>query len=217
MFSPAEQKYNESMITAMAKARQLFSNSNKLEREKMTCRAFLRCMSIKYCESELVDAQQASFDVTFRQATFEITEVVGERKRDSELKQLEAKYKNASASHELLVPLEHPEPMSFSEMVQAVSNRLEEKFRKRKQQGCKDIDALVYIDVINRYLYPVEFVLRTEAVCAIEAQGWRSASVLIVPYATVVFASDTAPALLRERVGQVRRVCDNMINRLFDA
>jgi hypothetical protein len=143
MLSVAEQKYKESMIDAMSKARQLFSNPNKLEREKITCRAFLRCMSIKYCDSELVDPGHPSFDITFRDAKFEITEVLGERKRDSELKKSETKYKNASSSQELLVPLGNPEPILFSKMVQAVSARLGEKFRKRKQKGCKDIDALV--------------------------------------------------------------------------
>jgi hypothetical protein len=215
MLSASEQKHKESMINATSKARQLFSNRNKPEREKMTCRGFLHCMNIKHNDAELVEADNASFDVTFRQAKFEITEVVGERKRDLELKKLETKYKNASASCDLLVPMENPEPMLFSEMVQVVRDRLGEKFCRRKQQGCENIDALVYIDVINRYLYPVEF--STEAVGAIEAQGWRSASVLIVPYATVLFASDTAPTFLRERVGQVRLACNSMINRLFDA
>jgi hypothetical protein len=215
MLSASEEKYKESMINATSKARQLFSNSNKPEREKMTCRGFLRCMNIKHNDAELVVADDASFDVTFRQAKFEITEIVGGRKRDLELKKLETKYKNASTGRDLLVPMENPEPMLFSEMVQVVRDRLGEKFCRRKKQGCENIDALVYVDIINRYLYPVEF--STEAVCAIEAQGWRSASTLIVPYATVLFASDAAPAFLRERVGQVQRVCDSMINRLFDA
>ena len=215
MLSPSEKIYKESMINVTSKARQLFSNPNKPEREKMTCRGFLHCMNIKHNDAELVVADNASFDVTFRQAKFEITEIVGGRKRDLELKKLETKYKNGSTSGDLLVPMENPEPMLFSEMVQVVRDRLAEKFCRRKRQGCENIDALVHVGMINRYLYPVEF--STEAVCAIEAQGWRSASVLIVPYATVLFASDAAPAFLRESVGQVRRVCDSMINRLFDA
>jgi hypothetical protein len=215
MLSPAEQKYKDTMIKAMAEIRRLFSNPNKPEREKMTCRGFLHCMNIKHNDAELIEADNPSFDVIFRQAKFEITEVVGERKRDSQLKKLETKYKNATASRDLFVPIENPEPMLFSEMVQVVRARLGEKFGKRKQQGCENIDALVHIDINNRYLDPVEF--STQAVFAIEAQGWRSASVLIVPYATVLFASDTAPEFLREHVGQVRRACDSMINRLFDA
>jgi hypothetical protein len=80
----------------------------------------------------------------------------------------------------------------------------------------EEIDALVHITLVDRYLYLPAFT-RTEDVRTIEAEGWRSVSVLIVPYATVLFANDTAPAFLKDHVGQVHRVHDDMINRLFDA
>jgi hypothetical protein len=109
-----------------------------------------------------------------------------------------------------------PEPISFPEIATEVRKRLEAKFCKLREHGCRGIDALVHITLVDRYLYPPEFI-RTEDVRTIEAEGWRSVSVLIVPYATVVFANDTAPAFLKDHVGQVHRVNDDMINRLFDA
>jgi hypothetical protein len=141
---------------------------------------------------------------------------LGDRRPSSELRELETKYKTAFSSRDLLVPMGTPEPISFPDIAIEVRKRLEAKFCKLRDHGCKGIDALVHITLIDRYLYPLEFI-RTEDVSAIEAEGWRSASVLIVPYATVLFANDTAPAFLKDHVGQVHCVHDDMINRLFDA
>ena len=37
----------------------------------------------------------------------------------------------------------------------------------------------------------------------LEAQGWRSVSMVFIPYAVVMTANSTAPDFLRKRVGQI--------------
>jgi hypothetical protein len=109
--------------------------------------------------------------------------------------------------------------MEFSDMVTVSAKRLGEKFDKLGQQGCRGIDALVYVNLykpVTRYLYPAEF-MQTSDLDNIRSQGWRSASVLMVPYATVLFATDTAPSFLQEHRGDVLRARDDIVSRLFVA
>jgi hypothetical protein len=216
MLSPAEEKYKDTMIKAMAEVRRLFSNSEKTEREKMTCRGFIRCIGVRCCDKDLAVGPYEPIDVAFGEAKFQVTEVLGDRRRDAELRQLETKYETACSSLELLAPMGTPEPISLSEIAAEVRKRLETKYCKLREQGCRGIDALVHINLSDRYLYPLEFT-RREDMGTLEAEGWRSVSVLIVPYAAVLFANDTAPAFLKDRVGKVHRVDDDMINHLFDA
>jgi hypothetical protein len=102
------------------------------------------------------------------------------------------------------------------------AKRLGKKFDKLGKQGCREIDALVYINPLDfhsgvyRYLFPAEF-SQTDDLAEIRSQGWRSASVLMVPYATVLFAADAAPSFLQDHRGGVLKAPDDIIGRLFVA
>jgi hypothetical protein len=119
-------------------------------------------------------------------------------------------------------PWSNPAPMKFPEMVSATAKRLGHKFDKLGHQGCQGIDALVYINLVDlrsgvyRYLFPAEF-SQTDDVAKIRSQGWRSASILMVPYATVLFATDAAPSFLQEYQGRVLKAPDGIVSRLFTA
>ena len=216
MLSPAEQQYKETMITAIAETRALFAaNTPHINREKRICRAFLRCIEVEYSEDELIRGPCEPIDITFGEAKFQLTEVLGDRRRGDDLRNLETKYKTASVSRDLLVPIGEPERISFPEMAAEARKRLEQKFIKYGECKCRGLDALVHIELANRYLYPTE-VTCTEDVHTMKAEGWRSAAVLSVPYAIVLFANETAPAFLKDRVRRVHCIDADMINRLFD-
>jgi hypothetical protein len=218
MLSPPEQQYKDVMIKAIAETRALFAANSRQQtnREKRICRAFLRCIGVEYSEDKLIVGPYEPIDVGFGEAKFQVTEVLGDKRRGDELRNLETKYKTASASSDLLVPIGEPERMSFAETATEVRKRLEQKFvRYGGESGCRGIDALVHIELANRYLYPVE-VRCTEDVRTMKVQGWRSVSVLIIPYVIVLFANDMAPSFLKDHVGRVHCVDAGMINRLFD-
>jgi hypothetical protein len=216
MLSPAEQQYKDTMIKAIAETRALFAaRSPHINREKRICRAFLRCIGVGYSEDNLIRGPYEPIDVTFGEAKFQVTEVLGDKRRGDELRNLENKYKTASVSQDLLVPIGEPERISFPEMAAEVRKRLEQKFIKYGECKCRGLDALVHIELANRYLYPTE-VTCTEDVHTLKVEGWRSVSVLSIPYAIVLFANDTGPAFLKDNVMRVHCVDADMINRLFD-
>ena len=205
------------MIQAMAETRALFSANSQqtTNREKRICRAFLRCIGVGYSEADLVAGQYEPIDVAVLGAKFQVTEVLGDRRRGDELRELETKYKTACSSADLLVSIGAPKRISFAEIATEVRKRLEAKFINYTEHGCRGIDALVHIELVNRYLWPTEITF-TEDIGILRAEGWRSVSVLIVPYAFVLFTTDTAPTFLKDHAGQLHCVDADMINRLFD-
>lgn len=64
------------------------------------------------------------------------------------------------------------------------------------------------------YLHPAAFI-ETDDANTMRPHGWRSVSVLMVPYATVLFAAETAPSFLRHHQGAVLQAADDIVSRLF--
>lgn len=222
MTSSHDREYLNTLARHIAETRRLFSNAKKSEREKSVCRAFLRCIGVGFSEDELSVGPSEPTDIAFCSAAFQITEVLDEgRKRSHEHKEQEINYQTARSARDIMEPWRDGKPMEFPEMVNVTAKRLEEKFAKLGQQGCRGIDALVYINLfkpVSRYLYPAEFV-ETDDANKMRAHGWRSVSVLMVPYATVLFANDTAPRFLQEHRRIVHKAPDDTVmgDRLFPA
>jgi len=216
--SPAEREYLAALRRQIAETRRLFSNPQKPEREKMVCRAFLRSIGVEFSEDEIAVGASEPVDIAFRDAAFQITEVLDEgRKRSLEHKELEIRYQNACSARDVMEPWRGPEAMEFGEVVSVTAKRLDKKFAKLGQQGCRGIDALVHVDLFRpviRYLYPAAFV-ETDDANTMRAHGWRSVSVLMIPYATVLFADETAPPFLRHRQCTVLQATDDIIGFIF--
>lgn len=222
MTSSHDREYLNTLVRHIAETRRLFSNAKKTEREKRVCRAFLRCIGVRFAEDELSVGASEPTDIAFCSASFQITEVLDEgRRRSREHNEQEINYQTACSVRDIMEPWRDGKPMEFSEMVSVTAKRLEGKFVKLRQQGCGGIDALVYVNLfkpVSRYLYPAEFV-ETNDVNKMRAHGWRSVSVLMVPYATVLFANDTAPHFLQDHRGSVHIAPDDTVmgDRLFSA
>lgn len=92
--------------------------------------------------------------------------------------------------------------MPVEELLKEVATALEKKSRKTVNRAA--LDALVYMNLRGRHLYPVPAVIVDPG--AIAELGWRSVSVLSPPFAAVVFAAPSAPAFLRERAGRVTQL-----------
>jgi hypothetical protein len=71
-------------------------------------------------------------------------------------------------------PQRDAQPREFPELVSVTAKRLEEKFVKLGQRGCRGIDALVYIDLwkpVTRYLHPATFT-ETDGAKTMHAHGY---------------------------------------------
>lgn len=197
------------------RARRLFSNPQKPERERMIVRAFLRCIGEAFEEGEIVASREEPIDVRFRGADFQIMEIVGDKKRGFDWRRRHDKYRNAQRVADVLEPYTPSQPMSFDDAAQLVADCLSAKAVRYGAAACASLDALVYIDLHNQHLWPSEPTGNGRAAAVLQTQGWRSVSVLFVPYGIVLLAAPTAPAVIRT---SARRVLNEWpgLDGLFD-
>lgn len=199
----SEQEYIAKLQKHAAEALALLSNAQKPERERMVVRAFLRCEGIPFSDDEIQAGKEEPVDVVFRSARFQVTEVLGGRKRGLVWRQRQRRYQAARRVTDLREPWISSEPMSFSEISQLVSEGLAEKASHYGVKTCSELDALVNVDLSGRYLWPLEPALDAKVAEELSRQAWRSVSMLFVPYGVVVIATHDAPEFLKDRDGLI--------------
>ena len=200
----SEKQYLGSLVAATKAARELFSNKNKTVREKMVANAFLRCLGVKFTEDELVVGPQEPVDISFKSARFQIMEILGDRKRGLELNEQLERYQKAKSINDVTDPWLDPVPLSFSDVSVDIAQRLSAKASKYGVQACTMLDALVYVNIPGRHLYPLTPKLDPTAAEELDRQGWRSVSMVFIPYSCVLIAKEDCPEFLRNKAGRVR-------------
>jgi len=202
--------------------REFFSNKTKPERERAVCRAFLRTIGVTFKECELIAPAVEPADVAFRTARFQIRELLEpERRRGDDWKKKEQNYSEAESLEKLeeekikellLEPYSPPKPVNIETLFPKIVEALSEKSRKYGT-GCKNIDALVYVNREDLYLKPDSNIPN---IAKLQSQGWRSVSFLFPPYGVVLYSTVKAPDFLNSiKPGQYMKWSD--IETLFSA
>lgn len=205
-------KYLRKLQEHVAETLWIFSDQMKPERERMVCRAFLRCLGIAFGDEEILTSDTEPIDVIFRSAKFQIRELMEpDRKRGDELRELQQKVDNATSIEDLMTPYSPRRPLSFEVLVPELTNALGEKAMKYGL-GCRDLDALVYVSLEGRRLDANSLM---PDLSKLKSQGWRSVSVLFPPYAMVLCAESAAPAFIQMACGQVVSKCPEL-DTLFE-
>ena len=210
--SKTDRAYLEKLKAHAAETRTFLSNTMKPERERSVCRAFLRAIGVSFIDSELIAPTVEPADVAFRDARFQVRDLLRERKRGDAWKNNEKRYAEAQSLADLLEPYSPPVPTSLKDLVPEVAMALAEKAAKYGA-GCKDLDALMYVDLPDTFL---EANSPLPDIAQLQRQGWRSVSLLFVPYGVVLFANDDAPAFLRAAAERAHMQWANM-DTLFEA
>ncbi len=94
-------------------------------------------------------------DVNFREARFEVCEHLDEgRRRHDEMKTRVQRYRQANSIDDVPVNPFYPRPMSYEEVYTLLPITLAEKAGRYGVKGCAVLDALVCIQLIDRFLLP---------------------------------------------------------------
>jgi hypothetical protein len=195
-----ETKYLNKLLRYVNETRQLFSSKMKPERERMVCRAFLRCMGLPFREDQIIVSTDEPPDIIFDSTRFEIRELLDDgRRRGDEWAQEARKVERAEDIEAVSRPTLSPRQISLEELIPLVADALREKCTRYGAE-CHRLDALVYVNLCERFLSPYSTTMSVED---LEAQGWRSVSMVFIPYAVVVTVNSSAPGFLRKRVGQI--------------
>lgn len=204
MAKPRDRSHLHALRAHAAATRYYLSDALKPERERDVCRAFLRCVGIPFLEREIIAPASEPVDVSFREARFQVREMMetGRRRGDEWKKNQERWNRARSLDGALTAWRPKPAKMSFTELMAALTSALDTKSRKYGAQ-CRTLDALVYVNLtMTRVLDPTSAPSDTSA---LEAQGWRSVAMVFPPWGFVVISGADAPAFLRSRVGRALR------------
>lgn len=211
--SKTETEYLENLRKHASDTLVFLGNKAKPERERSVCRAFLRATGVAFEERELIAPTTEPADVSFRTARFQIREVLEQdRKRGDDWKEKEKKYSQVTSLDALLEPYSPPTSVSLEMLVPEIVNALSEKAQKYGA-GCKDIDALVLVNLQDQFLAPDSDMPKTDQ---LKSQGWRSVSFLFPPYGVILFATCSAPLFLTE-VGPGQYMKWQGVDSLFEA
>jgi hypothetical protein len=181
------------------------SNQKKSERERCVCAAFLRCLGVDFSVAELVAVpeSQSPPDVTFREACFEVCDVLDAGRRPHDEAQARVEHlEQAKTIEDVLVPVRRRVPLTYVEVFHHVTEALAKKAARYGIAVCATLDALVYVRLQNMFL---DGGSSLPSCAALTKQGWRSVSFVMPPYSHVIHAGEGAPAFLGAFVRQTRQ------------
>lgn len=202
-----EREYRRQLAAPAHDTVDMLSSHRKGERERRAVAAFLRCLGVDFFPDELVTPERDPPDVIFRDARFEamIMLDVG-RKMHADWKN-KVEQRDSAQSLEELVESYHPSaPIPFQDVVSLVIAELRQKASHYGPNTCSQLDALLYINLLGRYLYPLS---EAHAPEELHAQGWRSVCFLFAPYSHVLTVTPEGPEFLRQYEGSTRQECQN--------
>lgn len=179
---------------------EFFQSENKVKRECWVVRTFLINLGLSFSDDELILAQDPP-DVQFRDANFEIKEILDEgRRRHQEYKERLSEATRATA------PISSVRPVAFNELT--ISEVYDRTFQEAEKLATKkyplevrrNLDLLFYVNLIHTF----EFVETPfPNVAALSLLGWRSVSFVKGDRSCVLMATSDAPIFIREMVGRV--------------
>ena len=177
-----------------------FQSENKAKRECRVARTFLANLGLSFSDEELIPAQDPP-DVQFRDANFEVKEILDKgRRRHREYKERFNEATHATA------PISSVRPVAFIELtISEVYDRIfQEAKRLAIQKYSLDVrqtlDLLFYVNLIHTF----EFVETPfPNVAALSLLGWRSVSFVKGDRSCVLTATIEAPIFIRETDGRV--------------
>ena len=194
--------WKEENIRAVKESLVFFSNKQKLNREKCVVKQLLNALLIDFEEEEMAEADEPA-DVSFRDAKFQVKEIMDEgRRRTDEFKTAldkAEKAKNYRDLQEQSTLIDIP----FSDAVKYCHTYAMEliSLSKYGTRELKDIDLLCYFNLQDYHEAPPNDV-------QYEALGFLSLSVVGNRYCEVVYAATGAPQFLKDNIGKIVKYFD---------
>ena len=188
-------------IRARTEALEAQRSRFRADRELWVARNFLSNLEIPFEDSELIPVPDDPPDVRFREANFEVKEILDQgRRRHDEYKASLKKAKLASSPLDLL---EHatPRELPITDVCSEVAARSSALAAKYSSDTRRTLDLLFYVDHLDVFGYIRDIWPPTQPWAQF---GFRSISVLMGRLSAVLYFNDDAPEFLK--AGGIRLV-----------
>ncbi len=186
---------------ALKESVDFFASTNKIEREKMVVAETLTNLGVHYSENELLPVSDEPPDIKFRDAEFEIKEIMDpDRRRHLEYKEALEEALDATVPADFLESYTPPKCASIGDIYERVMNVASRLLTKYALDTCRNLDLLFYVNLddvmgLDEAIFP--------DVTSLRLQPWRSVSFQMGRRTCVLAARDDAPDFLRAAMGRV--------------
>src|SRR4051812_46176699 len=148
-----DEEYLNAVRAARAESVNFFSSGNRAERELWVANEFLRNLGVSFDRSELAHVRDDPPDVRFRNAAFEIKEILEEgRRRHDEFKESLKKANAASKPSDLLEPVTSRD-VTYAEVYALVETKVTELVSKYPVRLRAHLDLLFYVNLDDVFGY----------------------------------------------------------------
>ncbi|MBA2592448.1 MAG: DUF1780 domain-containing protein [Pseudomonadota bacterium] len=202
-----DDEYLEAQRKARAESVEFFRSSKKPERERWVVHEFLANLGVAFEDSEVQSLAQDPPDVKFREANFEIKEILSEgRRRHQEYKVGLQKALEATSPADL-VEMYTPRDVAVFDVCASVYVDAKSLAQtKYSPEARKSLDLLFYVNLTD-----VSGLKETPFpdLAPVEALGWRPVSFLMRHRSCTLTAASDAPLFLR---GALKRIVHRKVN-----
>lgn len=195
----ADEEFLEALRRGLRESVAFWSPDKKLEREIYTVRTLLRHLDVEHDEAEIKSEPSEPPDMNFRDARFEIKEMLDhDRRRHDEYRKKLKKAMCAKSPRELMEQYT-PKDLTFREIGDRVVHILQGASTHYAPKAIEQLDLLIYVNLLRRI---VDLESPVPDPSDFSKFGWRSISVVRSSVACVFYARADAPQFLRSHVGK---------------
>lgn len=195
-----DDEYIKNQIEALKESVAYFRPGNQAELDAWVVGSFLQNCGIDHQPNEIIVPDRDPPDAEFRQAEFEVKEILDEgRRRHAEFKEALARAQQATDPSELM-EMYTPTDLMLSELLHKLVTKCEELAHRYAPDARSSLDLLVYVNLrhIERIIPDVPLASTT-----LEASGWRSVAFVKGHHSGVVYARPGSPEWLRSIQGKL--------------
>jgi len=191
------ERFLEDRRRGLKESIEYFSSKNKSERERWVCVKFVENLGIAFDEIELVSSDDDPPDVVFRNARFEIKDVLDRgRRRHTEYK-VELQKALETSDPQVLLRQFTPKDITPLQVGDRILSELKRFGDHYAPSVRANLDLVFYVNLMEHLLEDGPMPTMT----IFSPFGWRSISALLGWWSLVFFAAASAPSFLHSRVG----------------
>ncbi len=195
-----KQRFLEDLQYGLEHSVNYFADENKQTRESWIVHEFLSNLELPFLETEIITSPSDPPDVIFRDALFEIKEILDHgRRRHQEFKEQLIRSFTVEDPADLLSPCVLIYDLTPQDIIQLIEEKLKQLEKKYAPAVRFKLDLLFYINWIHHTLK----IERMPDLNGLEKFGWRSITALFGWASIIYYASDAAPGFLQEKRSQL--------------
>ena len=180
-----------------------FSNKMKKDREKWVVREFLDYLKIEVKKNEVASFDDEPPDVVFRDARFEIKEILEENRRRTDEYKKALRIAETATNITDLFEEWSPTELKMRDALKIVATKASAEQKRYAPAVCQSLDLLFYLNPRDASI--VGNNIASNILHGIEQLKWRSISFVTNDCAVVMAANDKAPSFIMAKTGKVLR------------